>query len=141
MKMDRFGNASSTEYCTDCYQYYSLQQKHQNADSDIPESLLNLSTEETAECYQREKKYGVSKFQKLLTDGRVKVLKTCQSCRLGGYQYHKQRCLKVDVNHRTANSSVKITWPTCENNHTNDPDYVDPDIHLAAAKQVQNQQL
>jgi hypothetical protein len=96
--------------------------------------LLNSSTEETAECYQCEKKYGVSKFQKLLADGRVKVLKTCQSCRLGDYRYHKQRCLEVNVNHRTANSSVKITQPTCENNHTNDPDYVDPNIYLAAVE-------
>jgi hypothetical protein len=138
MKMDRFGNASSTEYCTNYRQYYNLRQKRQHINSNTPKSLLNSSTEETAECYRHKKKYGVSKFQKLLTDRRVKVLKTCQSYRSGDYQYYKQHCLKVDVNHRTTNPSIKITRPTCENNYTNNPDCIDPNIHLAAAERVQN---
>jgi hypothetical protein len=80
MRIGPFGNASSTEYYTDYCQYGNLQ-KHQNGlitDSKTPRSSLGLSTEETAECHYYEKQYGVSKFQKLLTDGRVKVLKTCE---------------------------------------------------------------
>jgi hypothetical protein len=64
--------------------------------------------EETAKCQRCEKQYGISTFQKLLTDGRIKVLKTYQSCRLGDW-YCKQRHLGVDVDHRTANPSVEIT--------------------------------
>jgi hypothetical protein len=100
--------------------------------------LLGSSIEETAKCYYYKKEYRISRFQKLLVDGRIKVLTTCQSCRLGNNQYRKWHCLEVDVNHRTTNPSVKITHLILENNHTNDPDCVDPDIHLAATKQVQN---
>jgi hypothetical protein len=64
------------------------------------------------------------------------VLKTYQSCRLGD-QYHKQRCLRVNINHRTANPSIKITQPAYQND-TNNLNYANPDIHLAAAKQVWN---
>jgi hypothetical protein len=80
MRIGPFGNASSTEYCTDYRQYGNLQ-KHQNGlitDSETPGSSLGSSTEETAECHRCEKQYGVSKFQKLLAGGRVKVLKTCE---------------------------------------------------------------
>jgi hypothetical protein len=138
--MDHFGNASSTEYCIDYCQYENLQ-KHQNitiTDSETPRSLLGLLTKETAECHYCKREYGISRFQKLLIDGRIKLLKTCQSCRSGDCRYCKQHCLKVDVDHRTANPRIEITQPTYENNHTNDPDCVDPDIHLAAAEQVQN---
>jgi hypothetical protein len=136
MRIDHFGNASSAEYCTDYCQYDNLW-KCQNvaiADSETPQSLIGLSNEETAECYCCEKSYGISEFQKLLTDGRVKVLKTCQSYRLGNNQYRKQRCLKVDVDYRTTNPNI----PTFQNNNTNNIDYADLDVHLAAIKQVQN---
>jgi hypothetical protein len=140
IKMDHFRNASSTEYCTDCRQYENLR-KRQNitiADSETPRSSLSPLTEETAECHRCEREYGISRFQKLLTDRRIKLLKTCQSCRSGDCRYRKQHCLEVDVDHRTANPRVEITQPTYKNNHTNDPDCVDPDIHLTAAEQVQN---
>jgi hypothetical protein len=125
MRIDPFGNASSTEYCTGCRQYDNLR-KHQNvaiADSETPGSLLGSSTEETTECHRCEKQYGISKFQKLLADGRIKVLKTCQSCRSGNNQSYKRRRLEINVDHRTANNNL---------NHA------DPDIHLAATEQVQN---
>jgi hypothetical protein len=80
MRIGPFGNASSTEYCTNYYQYGNLQ-KCQNGlitDSETPRSLLSLSIEETTKYHYYEKQYGVSKFQKLLADGRVKVLKTCE---------------------------------------------------------------
>jgi hypothetical protein len=80
MRIGPFRNASSTEYCTDYCQYSNLQ-KRQNGlitDSETPGSSLSLSTEETAECHYYEKQYGISKFQKLLADRRVKVLKTCE---------------------------------------------------------------
>jgi hypothetical protein len=138
--MDHFRNASSTEYCTDYRQYENLW-KCQNiitSTSDTPQSSLGSSTEETAECYYCEKEYGISRFQKLLADGRIKVLTTYQSCRSGNNQYYKWCCLEVDVNCRTTNPSVEITHLTLKNNYTNNPDCVDPDIHLVATKQVQN---
>jgi hypothetical protein len=125
MRIDPFGNASSTEYCTGYCQYNNLW-KHQNvviANSKIPGSLLGLSTEETTECHYYEKQYRISKFQKLLIDGRIKVLKTCQSCRLGNNQSYKWHYLEINVNHRTVNNNL---------NHA------DPNIHLAATEQVQN---
>ena len=138
IRIGPFGNNSSTEYCTNCRQYDNLRKRQHVAigDSDTPGSSLGSSTEETAECQRCEKAYGISAFQKLLADGRIKVLKTCQSCRSGD-RYRKQRRLGVDVNHRTTNPSVEIMRPAYQND-TNNLDCADPDIHLAAVEQVQN---
>jgi hypothetical protein len=69
--------------------------------------LLGLSTEETAECYCCKKEYRISKFQKLLADGRIKVLTTCQSYGSGNNQCHKQHH-KVDINHRNTDPNIEI---------------------------------
>jgi hypothetical protein len=99
--------------------------------------LLGLSTEETAECHHCKKEYGVSEFQKVFVNGRIKVLNNCQSCRSGINRYCKLWHLEVDINHRTTNPSIEITQPICQNN-TNNIDSADPDIHLATTEQVQN---
>jgi hypothetical protein len=135
MRMDHFGNASSAEYCTGNSQYDNPR-KCQNvavADSETPQSSLGSSTEEAAECHGCKKKYGISKFRKLLADRRIKVLKTCQSCRLGDW-YCKQRCLEADVDYRTADPNIEITQPAFQNNNTNDIDCADLGVHLVAIK-------
>jgi len=133
MKIDRFGNVSSAEHCTDCRQYNSRRQKRRNtatSTSDTPQSSLGSSTEETAECYCYEKEYGISEFQKLLADGRIKVLTTCQSCRSGNNRHRKQRRRRqVD-----ADPNIEIIQPITNDNI----DRADLDVHLAAIEQVQN---